>query len=400
MAQKIVLKSVFKDDIRRLKVHEDISCDDVKELVCLAYKIPACGLQYKDDEDDMVTVASDMDLREAMNLVAEGAIKSLKLIVSERPAVAQNKKESTKESIEQSTEPVEEAKSENKEVPKGENPCEVESATSSIPETESEGAGTESIHDLIKNLVEDPTVQPVLPNAVQTLLGALHRGDSPQSAVDEALAAFDNLRKHTSIQKLLPYFPTFYEKLIHMRDNPDMLKMLSIMLPQLLTKLPFWLNCMKTNPSSCLPPWLQFIMGDAEHAHVRDNLFADLQAGNPPPPGNPPGNSPGNPPGTGGRSRAPAASAAAGNVGVHHNVCCDGCHQNPIRGIRYKCSVCNDYDLCAACEATHPHARQHPFLKLWPNAGTNTGGAPVPPRQCGGHVTQRQFTQFLGTLNS
>jgi len=31
-------------------------------------------------------------------------------------------------------------------------------------------------------------------------------------------------------------------------------------------------------------------------------------------------------------------------------------------GIRYKCSVCPDYDLCETCEATSDHP--HPFLKI------------------------------------
>jgi len=47
---------------------------------------------------------------------------------------------------------------------------------------------------------------------------------------------------------------------------------------------------------------------------------------------------------------------------VIHRAVCDSCKQN-IRGIRYKCTQCNDYDLCQACEAkkeiVHPgHAFQ------------------------------------------
>lgn len=47
---------------------------------------------------------------------------------------------------------------------------------------------------------------------------------------------------------------------------------------------------------------------------------------------------------------------------VHQSVCCDGCEANPVTGIRYKCSVCPDFDLCEKCEASNTHG--HPFLKI------------------------------------
>lgn len=47
---------------------------------------------------------------------------------------------------------------------------------------------------------------------------------------------------------------------------------------------------------------------------------------------------------------------------VHPDVICDGCNMSPITGIRYKCSVCPDYDLCSKCEASNIHS--HPMLKI------------------------------------
>eukprot|EP00927_Polykrikos_kofoidii_P078181 TRINITY_DN75031_c0_g1_i1.p1 TRINITY_DN75031_c0_g1~~TRINITY_DN75031_c0_g1_i1.p1 ORF type:complete len:726 (-),score=150.66 TRINITY_DN75031_c0_g1_i1:196-2373(-) len=35
--------------------------------------------------------------------------------------------------------------------------------------------------------------------------------------------------------------------------------------------------------------------------------------------------------------------------GIHHGVVCDGCDKGPIVGPRYKCAVCDDYDLCGVC---------------------------------------------------
>ncbi|KAJ5632984.1 hypothetical protein N7490_009323 [Penicillium lividum] len=57
---------------------------------------------------------------------------------------------------------------------------------------------------------------------------------------------------------------------------------------------------------------------------------------------------------------------------VHFGIFCDGplCKDKPaqsyIKGIRYKCAVCDDIDFCANCEAlpTHTHNRTHPLVKF------------------------------------
>jgi len=40
---------------------------------------------------------------------------------------------------------------------------------------------------------------------------------------------------------------------------------------------------------------------------------------------------------------------------THHGVTCDACEKQPIEGYRYKCVVCDDYDLCGSCEAAGRH---------------------------------------------
>jgi len=49
---------------------------------------------------------------------------------------------------------------------------------------------------------------------------------------------------------------------------------------------------------------------------------------------------------------------------IHNGVRCDGCGISPIQGIRYKCSVCPNFDLCPNCESTGKHPISHPLLKM------------------------------------
>lgn len=49
---------------------------------------------------------------------------------------------------------------------------------------------------------------------------------------------------------------------------------------------------------------------------------------------------------------------------IHSNVSCDGCGVHPIVGNRYKCTVCEDFDYCEACEEKYSEIHKHPFLKI------------------------------------
>jgi len=64
--------------------------------------------------------------------------------------------------------------------------------------------------------------------------------------------------------------------------------------------------------------------------------------------------------------KKPVPAPTAGGeeeVVVHHGVTCDGCEVANITGPRYKCVVCDDYDLCGGCEAAGRHPG-HNMMKI------------------------------------
>ncbi|KNC99585.1 uncharacterized protein SPPG_04973 [Spizellomyces punctatus DAOM BR117] len=55
---------------------------------------------------------------------------------------------------------------------------------------------------------------------------------------------------------------------------------------------------------------------------------------------------------------------------VHRSITCNHCGTSPIRGYRYKCANCVDYDVCELCEAQDIHFKTHVFVKI---------RVPIPP---------------------
>ena len=52
------------------------------------------------------------------------------------------------------------------------------------------------------------------------------------------------------------------------------------------------------------------------------------------------------------------------NAYVHRGCACNSCNMVPIRGIRYRCANCADYDLCEGCESQGFHNKTHIFYKI------------------------------------
>lgn len=48
----------------------------------------------------------------------------------------------------------------------------------------------------------------------------------------------------------------------------------------------------------------------------------------------------------------------------HRGIHCDECGETPIRGVRWHCMNCPDWDLCSACEANTNHQSNHIFVKI------------------------------------
>ena len=62
------------------------------------------------------------------------------------------------------------------------------------------------------------------------------------------------------------------------------------------------------------------------------------------------------------QSEHPMHELSFSGKGDQQNAICDGCDQ-PIFGLRYKCLVCPDYDLCEECETKALHS-EHDMIRM------------------------------------
>ena len=61
-------------------------------------------------------------------------------------------------------------------------------------------------------------------------------------------------------------------------------------------------------------------------------------------------------------AEASSGQQAEGHGKIHKGIICDGCN-GPVKGTRYKCMECDDFDLCALCEEKGAH-QDHDMMKI------------------------------------
>ena len=78
----------------------------------------------------------------------------------------------------------------------------------------------------------------------------------------------------------------------------------------------------------------------------------------------------------------------------HINVVCDGCNSE-VYGVRYKCLVCPDYDLCSSCEKKGEHV-DHNMMSIRDPRSYNPWGFPRGGGRCGGPWRGRRGGRHCG----
>lgn len=372
----VSIKTVFEGNIHRFNLNKP-SYDELEQALNSIYGKRGFSIRYQDEDGDMISVSSSLELQEALR-VANGG--TLKLILSQAAGdsfVCVDKKTAVADAVQAPSAPAvvvhtplaapvvaPEAAAQPQKV-------EEQPAPKQAPQDKKEAApnlGCDEIRALACQFLSDPAVQLALPELAKAVIAkivqeARTKQDPNQAAarVIEVVTGNSVIQNHPAmaavrphlgqvqalVARLLGSIPSqFVDLLDQLKDgfklNADMLmSMLSNPMDILSSGIvdcgAFDLGALGLSLSSLAPTLASlgnFSCGPFDFG---------FECKSPQEP-----------------SREPSKE----NSGEHPTVRCDGCNVFPIVGPRYNCTICPDFDLCAKCEAASVHPAEHPLLKL------------------------------------
>jgi peptidoglycan hydrolase-like protein with peptidoglycan-binding domain len=431
----VVIKTVFDGNIHKFSLSQP-SYDELERTVNSIYGKRGFSIRYQDEDGDLVTISSSVELQEALK-VTKG---NLKLILSKdkddfvcvdspvrvhQEATKEHPKEPKADTpkktaaqafweAEEARDAAEKAAKQAKETSK---PEVKETPKPEAKAADSCEANCEEARLAVYQLLTDPAVQLVLPELTKAVLTKFvqeareSKGDRSENAarVLETLTQHSVLKDHPAMQTLRPHLakiqsclahllgavPTHLltlldqakdsmnitaEALLSLASNPfggglDLGKLnfgnLAAFAPVLgnlgwfsAGPVDFGFECAEEENKDSQP------VGETVHSNIRCDVCNvhpivgaryqctvcpdfDLCAKCEATPG-------AHPP-----QHALVKHRQSGqHQTLHEGITCDGCQQSPISGVRYKCRVCPDYDLCSSCEAKNTHPPDHPLIKF------------------------------------
>jgi outer membrane biosynthesis protein TonB len=408
-ANSVTVKIAFGDskDVRRVKL---ATGKDARPFDALLAKLQALfgdlafSVKYTDDEEELITVASNQELLEALRLVAEtqGA-KTLRLQVSGVPRERASDEEDSFVTVEapkpvepeplpapkpaEAPKPVEAPKAAEPEPLPAPKPAPKEPeqpAKQAAPQEPEERKQEARRHrprfrewrPVALDFMQDTEIRMSLMKTLPEALQALIAGQSIEQ-VAQTLLAHPAAARHPlaaiirdNMDQIEPIAQAVQAWLC---TRPNMHPLLLARAPELVQVLPFLLSAPGNLTASLQMLGVHDLRDFIARAARGEPVDVELEVHQTPPDA---------PAGNGEEEEEeeveveeacdedesapkpapqPAAAAAAA---VHAGVTCDLCGASPITGVRFKCMICHNFDLCDKCEASGKHPTDHPLIKL------------------------------------
>ena len=350
-------------------------------------------LRWIDEDHDECQIASDLELLEAINITllnennqtlkvyvhnttAATAAEPVSVEPEEKVQVVQQEAAVSSSSDQPKVEPEPSQEAAQEEQFAAEGTSEDISADDS---DDDEIFSKEVLVPLLIDFLQTAEVIGELPQAIQLLANGLSEVVDESTAnllLANVLAACPNIRDHAFTEIVYPRIqPHLVTKL---QRGAAFAGFLPMILPQFLAQLPRILETLPATLLDLMESWNNQEEGCMNPQEIFAPM-APLFAGLAPLMAGFGGMGMGAPGGFGfpfmaqAQAQAQAAPSEEEEVpevdvkftsDIHVGINCDDCGMKPIQGVRYKCTVCPDFDLCATCEAKNEHDANHPFVKI------------------------------------
>jgi len=334
------VKVVFGSDIRRWRYPDKNRYQSITSFICKTFdfaKEQDFYLQFEDDEGDRMTLSNESDFEDAFSTAEQENRKSLKVYVikgsiAQAHAPAPNKSDNSSSQVNPlpnaspALEPVLMksdvfAKSQSLESPSPEPPIEEGMVHAEHPCRE--------LREKFLKFAADPKIEKLLPEVARQFMLELRRVDANKDeSSEEQNELFPNPRSaYEILQQVLnqPDFAAitqheFYVNILSKKlwcltsliENYRS-TLLSFSEEQVTSYIPQLLGVMRSvemdlpNVQGMFPTWFAFMKCD--------------------------------------NRKTPKPDMNEAVTHVHHNIRCDKCKVTPIKGARFKCCVCPNFDL-------------------------------------------------------
>ncbi|KAL6073065.1 Next to BRCA1 protein 1 protein, variant 2 [Balamuthia mandrillaris] len=85
----VAVKAKYGDDLRRVTVEDAITLEELHALLLSVFgPLPPFSLKYEDEEGDLVSISSDVEVTEALNLASQRQNNTLRLFLSDQQRTA------------------------------------------------------------------------------------------------------------------------------------------------------------------------------------------------------------------------------------------------------------------------------------------------------------------------
>jgi peptidoglycan hydrolase-like protein with peptidoglycan-binding domain len=368
----VSIKTVFEGNIHRFNLAKP-SYDELEQALNSIYGKRGFSIRYQDEDGDMISVSSSLELQEALRVANGGTLKLILSQAAGESFVCVDKKTAVADALEPAPAvvhiPIVPIAVEPTPQPKVEAAPSTQEQKAPEPEKKEGDApklSCDEMRALACQFLSDPAVQLVLPELAKAVIAKVvqeaRSKKDPSEAAARVLEVFTThsvIQNHPAMAAVRPHLGHLQCVLARLLGSIP--SQFVDMLDQLKDGFQFnadMLMSLLSNPLDVLSSGVDCGRFDLGGLGLSLASLAPTLASL--------GNFSCGPFDFGFECKSPCqeAASAESSDSAHSNVRCDGCNVFPIVGARYNCTVCPDFDLCAKCEASSAHPAEHPLLKF------------------------------------